>query len=284
MTVPDDCVGQEDRCPVCQQRVIVPDRSLEASADEKPAISAAESSSSENLVCAVPEIVVAAPTALTPAAGAAGVGIPLPGQPLPQSRKPPAPGDAGHVTILSPPSLPPPLLSAVPAPPPTSVPPSAAAAKAPVQWSAWAPADALAAYPVVRASPRQLEIAYWLACLLPFATLFSVAPALPHLELAGAPAWSRVMLLMAMLELAYAAWLAMLPDGSTVRVGTVLFAAIALLYLFGMAALGVLPEPALASLGLTGMRWTAVAWCALALLTTAGSSAACHWVGRHWQA
>ncbi|HWB13031.1 MAG TPA: hypothetical protein VG826_27645 [Pirellulales bacterium] len=185
--------------------------------------------------------------------------------------------------VGSPPPLPP-----APLPPAASTtapsPPAPETAKrTPVRWLAWQRADALEDHAVFRPDPRQLELAYWLASLLPFAAAFCAAPGLPHMQFAGAPGWAQLMLSAAVLHMAYAAWLALLPDESTMRVGMYLFAASAAAYLAAMTAICFVDNSRLSSLGLTGIRGPAVAWCGLVFAVTSLTSGACGWIARGWR-
>jgi hypothetical protein len=119
-----------------------------------------------------------------------------------------------------------------------------------------------------------------LACLLPFATAFCAAPALSHLYFNGAPLWAQLMLVVAILQLAYAAWLAAVPDYSTLGVGMYLMAATGTGYSIALAVICFSAETQLAALGVSSMRWAAGAWCLLALVVSATASAACGWVVR----
>src|SRR5690348_1719760 len=210
LEMPDDRAGTEDRCPVCQQRLFVPEISPAEAAPPLPRNDAA---------------VVAEPTS---------------------NGNPP----------VTPPA---------------------------VRWLAWLRADALTDYAIVRPTSKQLEMVYWLACLLPFAAAFCAAPALPHLYFSGAPLWAQLMLIVAMLKLAYAAWLGFVPDRSSVCVGMYLMAAGAIAYLIAFSVICSSSETQLAALGVAGMRGAAATWCLVALVISAAASAACGWFVRRWQ-
>ena len=72
--------------------------------------------------------------------------------------------------------------------------------------------------------------ANWLAISMAAMALFTMAPAMMHLNLREAPGWSNVVLLLALLQLAYAAWFALAPDFSTAWVAMFAFAGIAVIY------------------------------------------------------
>ncbi|HEX7378204.1 MAG TPA: hypothetical protein VF278_13890 [Pirellulales bacterium] len=151
------------------------------------------------------------------------------------------------------------------------------------KWAAWARGEESGSYDVVRATPRQLEMVYWLACLLPFAAVFTAAPAVPHIQFAGAPIWAQALLGIACLQLVYAAWLATVPDFSGVHVGVCLLAAVAALELLAAVGLPFLPESFLSFAGLSGARAAASAWCGLAAVVNGIACASCRWLERRWR-
>jgi hypothetical protein len=191
---------------------------------------------------------------------------------------PPSPWQNAVAPVASPPPLP-----DIPLPPEPVPAASSAASRASVHWLAWQRSDALEGYAIARPEPRQLEIAYWLASLLPFAAAFCAAPALPHMQFEGAPGWAQWMLCVAVLHIGFAAWLALMPDVSTIRVGTYLFSASAALYLTAMMAICFLSNSQLSAVGLSGLRSPAAAWCGLVFVVVSLTAGACGWIARHWQ-
>ncbi|HUY92384.1 MAG TPA: hypothetical protein VMV10_26820 [Pirellulales bacterium] len=211
-------------------------------------------------------------------------------------------GAASQTPPLAPPPLeqPPSEVSIVHAPPPVTAPPvtapapnpsaansslatttsQAASSVAVPRWVARARAEL--AERSYRPNPQQLENVYWLALVLLFVIVFTSAPALGFLRLDEAPRWAQAMLLVAGLQAAYAAWLAIVPDWSTVRVGMWLFAASAFAYaaasgMYGMAGGGELP------LELTGSRTSAAGWCGANSLVLGLMSYACGQVCANWR-
>lgn len=183
----------------------------------------------------------------------------------------------------------------MPPPPPESPAPDAlsvetsppetngAVAQRSVTWFAWRHTKSLAAYAVYQPHPRQLEIAYWLACLLPFVVAFCAAPALAHLNFDAAPLWAQLILTVTLAQLGYVAWLAIMPDRSTVRVGICVFALCAAAYFIGLVRVSLATDAQLASLGLVEMRWPAQAWCCLAIVLESLATLACGWVDLRWR-
>jgi hypothetical protein len=284
LQVPDERAGKKGRCPVCRQHLIVPQiaattTSVTAEPDEDGGtdlthylVEAAHAQSEMNKD---PSPVVAGIGAETIAAGAdSAIETNLPARPPPVS--------SGPLTTLL--ATPPPLPGAEQpvAVEQSSPPPSIPISQKTVRWLTWQRSAALSSYQIVRPNSRQLEIVYWLASLLPFAVAFCAAPALPHLQFSGAPLWAQAMLCGGMVQLGYAAWLAMVPDFSTVRVGLYLFAASAATYFIALAVTCFLAESQVSTLGMSGMRAMAAAWCVLALVISSLASTACGWVLRHW--
>jgi hypothetical protein len=169
---------------------------------------------------------------------------------------------------------PPPLPLALVAPPVAVAPPAAerfaVPAKAPSGRKGLAPEPPprwlgrmhgeLAAH-VVRPTAKQVETVYWLAAVLLFSVIFGAAPALGHWKLTEAPAWAQALMLVAAAELTYIAWLIVLPDWSTVRVGMVLFAAVAVSFAATTFLLG---SPSLGEwlpFDLSGAGTSAFSWC-----------------------
>lgn len=113
---------------------------------------------------------------------------------------------------------------------------------------------------VVPPEPARVEATRWLALFLGLIALFSVGPAAVHLNLAAAPGWARVVLLLAALEAAYVAWMLAAPDWSTAWVLMLVFAAGATLTATATAATLATPLDQPMPLGLGAIRRWAPAW------------------------
>lgn len=317
LKVPEERAGKKGRCPVCRQRFIVPEFALPAKKGSKgPWAGSGESSvaitlpSQQSAPLAAPLIVAAEALPMAkPDERLEAIVSPSPT--LPAEANPSLPVPSPMVPAVSSPALEPPVADArtvaavaakapVAAVPPP-LPPSMAAiasngaltqtptsqSSAPrrrIAWAAWAHGAERESFDIVRATPRQLEMVYWLACLLPFAAVFCAAPAVPYIQFAGAPPWAQGLLGIACLELIYAAWLATVPDYSAVRVGMYLLAGITAVELLAALTLPFLPDALLSSAGLAGARATAAAWCGLAVVISGLSSAACRWLQQRWRA
>jgi hypothetical protein len=147
----------------------------------------------------------------------------------------------------------------------------ASAATVPVRASEETPKPPVAvAAPKIPAPPRtgyqpdadKRWTTYYLAAAIAALSLFCMAPAIPHWNLGSAPAWARAVLLLSLLQLAYGAWVASIPDWATLRASMIVLTVVAALYGLTMTmALTTPPEHAL-PLDLTDVKRQAVLWCA----------------------
>jgi hypothetical protein len=124
---------------------------------------------------------------------------------------------------------------------------------------------------------------YLLGAGLAAVVVFSVVPALKHLNLAVAPDWARLALLVAGLQLVYVAWMVTLPDWSTVWIGMLVFAAVAALYGMGMALALATPADRPIILGLTDVRQSAAGWCAAVVLLSSLMTFFCGRISSRWR-
>lgn len=107
----------------------------------------------------------------------------------------------------------------------------------------------------------------WLAGILLAATLFSVTPVVYQMQvnLATAPGWARVVVLLATLQVVYVVWMASAPDWSTAWVVMLVFAGVSALYAVATALVFATPPDQAMPLGLGEVRYSARAWCAAVL-------------------
>ncbi len=110
--------------------------------------------------------------------------------------------------------------------------------------------------------------------------ILQVAPAILQLDPATAPPWARVSVLLAMLELAYAAWILLVPDWATMRVAMFVTATVAILYCVALGANLSTPRFTPAPLDMQTAPGGASLWCATiacaALSLTYGSGRLSH--------
>lgn len=310
LKVPEERAGKRGRCPVCRQRFIVPQFAMPATkTSRKGPWASSESSAAVSPPSEQPEppgkSLIAAADATEPSkpeeqleavASPPRLEVEVPASASAPSWAPPSleVGDARvaeaiapSVTYSVPASLVPPPLPAASSNDALSYMPSGRSiggSRRRIAWATWARGDERESFDVARSTPRQLEMVYWLACILPFAAIFSAAPAVPHLQFVGAPFWAQALLGLACLQFVYAAWLATVTDWSAVRVGMYLLAGITSVELLAALTLPFLPDVFLSSAGLSGARGTATAWCILAVVVNGLSCAACRWLQQRWRA
>jgi hypothetical protein len=103
---------------------------------------------------------------------------------------------------------------------------------------------------------------YYLAGWMALFSLFSMAPALPHGNLGAAPRWAQAVLLLSLLQLAYVAWVASIPDWATLWSSMIVFTSIAALYgaMMTIALSTPLEQPL--PLDMSDVRRETPLWCA----------------------
>jgi len=116
---------------------------------------------------------------------------------------------------------------------------------------------------------------YRIAAGLVFVSLVCMWPALRYWDLGVAPGWAQGVLLVALLQLAYAAWLVSIPDWASLWASMFVLAIVATLY--GTAAAMTLATPMEHEppLGLQSVRQTAPYWCFCMMLLTISAAYLC---------
>ncbi len=97
---------------------------------------------------------------------------------------------------------------------------------------------------------------------------FGAWPALAQGSPAAAPVWAQGALLLALLQLAYVAWMAVLPDRATLQVVLVVYVLVAAIYAAGAAMALAMPAERPLPLDLEAYRHRVAAWCGLVMLST----------------
>jgi hypothetical protein len=131
--------------------------------------------------------------------------------------------------------------------------------------------------------PAWVQTVYYLGVGMLVVTLFCAAPALRHLNLATAPGWARLVLLLCALQLVYIAWIVTLPDWSTVWVGMLVFALLAAIYGMGMAVAMATPLDRPLPLGMNEVRYTAAGWCMAVVLLAGLMTYFCGRISFRWR-
>jgi len=136
---------------------------------------------------------------------------------------------------------------------------------------------------VYRADRGHVETVRWLAGVLGLLVLLAGLPALGHLNVASAPGWARALLLITLLQIAYLAWMAILPDWSTVWVAMLVFAAVATLYALAAGLAVATPPDRALPLGLGEVRDKLARWSTAALLLGVLGTYLCGRTSVRWQ-
>lgn len=302
IAVPDLLTGKKVRCPQCQAVVRIPAQSTESSSTGASAPSAASGAPPAELPAPPPASTAA--TASPPPPLAPLLPRPTAAQPEP----PPVGGtevasvEAPGKAVPVPPPVPPELREATDRGPPSASQASKAQTSpgespGPVFEEGSLPpavpelspaAEALASVEEeppegYRPDPGKLQTVYLLTVVLGAGVALSAAPALPYLNLLEAPGWARVVLLVAALQLVYIAWMASIPDWSTVWIGMVVFALAAAFYGAGTAVLMFTRPEQAVPLDLEDLRDKAKGWCAAMLLLNTLMTYACGRVAGRWR-
>ena len=122
---------------------------------------------------------------------------------------------------------------------------------------------------VYRADRGHVQTVRWLAALLGLVAIFGAIPALPHANLSTAPAWARLAILLAALQVVYVVWMAFAPDWSTVWVAMLVSAAVATLYAAATAIALATPLDVPLPLALGDVRPRLDRWCGAVLMLNA---------------
>jgi len=123
----------------------------------------------------------------------------------------------------------------------------------------------------------------WLSLVLALLVVTGAVPAWGHLNVAAAPGWARLILLVALLQLAYLAWMAISPDWSTVWVVMVVFAVVAAFCALATAVAVATPADRALPLGLDAVREKMARWCVAALLLNVLGTYLCGRTSVRWR-
>jgi hypothetical protein len=124
-----------------------------------------------------------------------------------------------------------------------------------------------------------------LAAVLAAVTLLGLAPLgyLGHFRLWDAPAWARAVVLAAIVQSAFAAWMVNAPDWAAVRVQMFVATAMTALYGLVMAVTVATPVNSPLMLGLGEVRRAAPAWCSLMVIVTGAVAGLCWRTAARWR-
>jgi hypothetical protein len=135
------------------------------------------------------------------------------------------------------------------------------------------------------AERRRIRAVQWLSLGLAAAVAFSLMPVcwLHHLNVEAAPGWARLVLLLALVQAIYIAWMLNVPDWASVWVLMLVFASVSALYAMGaaMALATPLDHPML--LGMGEVRHSALSWCGAVLLVMSLATYFCGRMSTQWR-
>ena len=103
-------------------------------------------------------------------------------------------------------------------------------------------------------------------------------------ELSLAPDWARLVMFLALLELAYTAWMMLAPDWSSVRVAMLVFAGATTIYALGLAIATMTPPGGQTVLEMDDVLQPARMWCSAILLLSGLMTYVCGHVSDQWHA
>jgi hypothetical protein len=125
----------------------------------------------------------------------------------------------------------------------------------------------------------------WLALILGLVVAFSVSPVfyLSHFSPATAPDWARVVLVVAVVQAGYIAWMLNAPDWASVWVVMLVFAAASAIYALATAVAVATPLDSPIWLDMGEVRTSAGAWCGSVLLAMSLATYLCGRTATKWR-
>lgn len=137
---------------------------------------------------------------------------------------------------------------------------------------------------IYRADADKLQTVRLLVIGLAITALFTAGPIIWHRNLLTAPDWVRFVVFLSILQLAYVAWLATMPDWVSVWVAMLVNALIATLYGAALAIFLYTPSDSPLAFGLNEVsRRTAAGWCLCVVLITSMMGLVCGRVCAAWR-
>lgn len=289
LKVPPAKAGKAARCPVCQQRVVVPlesppaparpqsdgsrhigsqpDRSvvsLAAVSDQPRAAPPTPPGQSPRVAVEPPPLAPVAAVGLGSATSSPGQAISEPPPPHPHQSSPSAPPSAAS-TLENPP--------AGDAPQPVAV-------RRP-WWATFDPTLPRKAYCLVEPGKRQLV--RWTALAVALLACFQAAPAVRFLNLLYAPEWAKWVVVLAALQVGFAMYLAILPSWPSLWTTMVVLGGLAAIYAAAMAIVAATPAGRPLLFELDDWRRTAAPWAACNVLLLGLLAYGCGRTATRWQ-
>ncbi len=157
--------------------------------------------------------------------------------------------------------------------------------KGPSLWSRWSTRAENGPVETYAADQGTIRSVRWLGLFLAIVIVFSLLPVAwkMHWNLATAPGWARLVVLLALVQAAYVAWMSNRPDFTTVWVVMLVFAAVATLYGSATAMAIATPRDQPMLLGMAEVRYTAGTWCCCVLLAMSLATYLCGRTATKWR-
>ena len=137
--------------------------------------------------------------------------------------------------------------------------------------------------PGYRPEPRRRLQAYAVGLGLTLLSLMQLWPLRNHTDLALLPGWGRAVLVIAMLELAYVAWIVTVPDWSTLWIAMFAFGTVATAYGVALGVTVMTPRGSSMWLDLDELRDSARGWCTAMVILTVLLTYACGLLATRWR-
>jgi len=134
-----------------------------------------------------------------------------------------------------------------------------------------------------RAKLDEVWLVRQLALALAALSLFQMAPLLRQPAFFTAPEWTRAVVLVCAIELAYAIWITRVPDWSSVRVLMLLAGLVAAAYALTLSIVALSPRAAPLALDLGPIRHQARLWCGAVLALTSLYAYVCGHISFTWR-
>jgi len=136
---------------------------------------------------------------------------------------------------------------------------------------------------VYESRPERIRAAYLVATIAGALALLGTWPALVALGHPPTAGWVWLVLLLSLVEVAYALWLASLPDWSTLWIGMALSAGVAAVYALTLGLVMAMPASRSLPLGLDDVRSSLGSWSLTLLVLHAGLACAAGWISSGWR-
>lgn len=136
---------------------------------------------------------------------------------------------------------------------------------------------------VYESRPEQIRAAYAISIVTGVLAFLGASPALVALGHPPVAGWVWIVILLSAIEVAYALWLASLPDWSTLWVGMALCAGLAAIQALLLGLVMAMPVTRSLPLGLDDVRTSLGSWSACLMALHGGLAYAAGWISSRWR-